>query len=145
MKSCVFFLGLAAALLSSPVGAQTRRPATPPPAPAQRQATPTSTQPQAVPAPSGTPMPVRATARGLTAVCAENQGACLTYVMGAVDAYVGTTVVNFGRAYVCIPPQVTNQQIANVAVAFMRAHPEMQDMNAALVVIQGVSSSYPCR
>lgn len=90
-------------------------------------------------------MPVRATARALLGICNENQGACLTYVMGAVDAYVGTSIVNFGRAYVCIPPQVTNQQIANVAVAYLRTHPEMLDVNAALVVVQGVSASYPCR
>jgi hypothetical protein len=90
-------------------------------------------------------MPIRASARALTAICAENQGACLTYVMGAIDAYVGTSVVNFGRAYICIPPQVTNQQITNIAIAYLRAHPEMQDVNAALVVIQGVSVSYPCR
>jgi hypothetical protein len=135
MRWSAFFLGLA--LLSGPAAAQTRSV----PAPAPRQAAPA----QAQPAPSGTMMPVRATARALTAICNENQGACLTYVMGAIDSYVGTSLVNFGRSYVCIPPQVTNQQVTNVAVAFLRAHPEMQDTNAALVVIQGISVSYPCR
>ena len=137
MRLCAFILGIAA-LLPSPAMAQARRAPAPVPAQAQRQAQP---QPQ----PTGTPMPVRATARSLLAICNENQGACLTYVMGAVDSYVGTSIVNFGRAYVCIPPQVTNQQIANVAVMFLRAHPEMQDTNAALVVVQGISASYPCR
>jgi hypothetical protein len=141
MKWCVLFLGLAT-LSASPAAAQQRRAPVPAPAPAPRQVAPAPQQPQQ---PTGTPMPVRATARNLTAICSENQAACLAYVVGAVDAYVGTSVVNFGRAYVCIPQQVTNQQIANVAVAFMRAHPELQDMNAALVVIQGVSTSYPCR
>ena len=129
MRLYALLLGLAALLPGSAV-AQPRRA----PAPAAAQ-----------PAPTGTPMVVRATARSLTAICNENQGACIAYVTGAVDAYVGTSLVNFGRAYVCVPPQVTNQQITNVAVAFLRAHPEMQDMNAALVVIQGVSASYPCR
>ena len=131
MRLSAFLLGLAA-LLPGTALAQPRR------APA-----PAAAQPQ--PAPTGTPMVVRATARLLGAICNENQGACIAYVTGAVDAYVGTSLVNFGRAYVCVPPQVTNQQITNVAVAFLRAHPELQDMNAALVVIQGVSASYPCR
>jgi hypothetical protein len=126
MRWSVFLLALAAAL-PGPTFAQARR------------------APTAAPAPTGTPMPVRATARALGAICNENQGACIAYVTGAVDAYVGTSLVNFGRAYVCVPPQVTNQQITNVAIVFLRAHPEMQDMNAALVVVQGVSASYPCR
>jgi hypothetical protein len=136
MKLSALLFGLAA-LLCAPAAAQARGAA-----PAPHQA---ATAPPQAPAPTGTPMQVRATARALTAICNENEVACLAYVTGAVDAYVGTSVVNFGRAYVCIPPQVTNRQIANVAVAFLRAHPEMQDMNAALVVVQGISVSFPCR
>jgi hypothetical protein len=138
MKLSMFILGLAA-LASGPATAQTRRA----PAPTVSQAP--AVQPKPAPVPTGTPMPVRATARALLGICNENQGACLTYVMGAVDSYVGTSIVNFGRAYVCIPPQVTNQQIANVAVAYLRTHPQMLDVNAALVVVQGISASYPCR
>jgi hypothetical protein len=139
MRWYAFFLGLAA-LLSSPAAAERR---TPPPAPAPRPAAPA--QPQAAPAPAAVSIPVRVTARTLASICNENQGACLTYVLGAIDAHVAASIVNFGRTYICIPPQVTNQQIANVAVAFMRAHPEAQDSNAALVVIRGVTASYPCR
>jgi hypothetical protein len=129
MRLSVLLLGLAA-LLPAAAAAQPHR---------------ATASAAAQPQPTGTPMLVRATARSLGAICNENQGACIAYVTGAVDAYVGTSLVNFGRSYVCVPPQVTNQQITNVAVAFLRAHPEMQDMNAALVVIQGVSASYPCR
>lgn len=136
MKLSVLLVGLAA-LLSASATAQTPR-APNPAAPAPRQATP-------APAATGIPMPVRATVRALLGICNADQGACLTYVMGALDSYVGTSIVNFGRTYVCIPQQVTNQQVANVAVAYLRAHPDMQDMNAALVVVQGVSASYPCR
>jgi hypothetical protein len=139
MKWCAFFLGVDV-LLSSPAAA---RPDAPPPAPAQRQAAPA--QPQATPAPAGVSIPVRLTAKTLTSICNENQGACLTYVLGAVDASVAASVVNFGRTYICIPPEVTNQQVANVAIAFLRAHPEAQDSSAASVVIQGVTASYPCR
>ncbi|HEX4737885.1 MAG TPA: Rap1a/Tai family immunity protein [Allosphingosinicella sp.] len=140
MKSCLCVLGLAALVATPAAARQTRAPArTPAPAPVQ------APQPAPAPAQSGLAIPVRVTARALLGVCSENQGACLTYVLGAVDSYVASSVVNFGRPYLCFPPQVTNQQIANVAVAYMRAHPEAQDSNAGLVVIQGVATSFPCR
>ena len=141
MRLCLCVLGLAA-LFAAPAGAAQKRAPAHAPTPVQ-QPTPQAA-PTAAPAP-GLAMPVRVTARALLAICQENQGACLTYVLGAVDSYVASSVVNFGRPYLCFPPQVTNQQIANVAVAYMRAHPEAQDSNAGLVVIQGVATSYPCR
>jgi hypothetical protein len=144
MRVFACFLGLAA-VASGPAVAQ-QRPA-PPVQPRLQQPAPAPVQPGPVrlaPAPAGPVMPIRMTARSLTAICNENQGACLTYVLGAVDAFDAASVVNFGRVYICLPPQVTNQQIANVAIAFLRAHPEAQDANAGLVVIQGVRASYPC-
>src|SRR3954464_6399936 len=83
MRLSALLLGVAV-LVATPAIAQPRR------APA-----PASAQPQ--PVPTGTPMAVRATARSLGAICNENQGACIAYVTGAVDAYVGTSLVNFGR------------------------------------------------
>jgi hypothetical protein len=77
-------------------------------------------------------------------VCNENGAACLTYVLGVVDSYVATTVASFGKPRLCFPPQVNNQQIANVAIAYVRAHPEQQNLNAAMPVILGVQAAFPC-
>ena len=135
MKAHVVGLALAA-LLASPAGAQR---STPPqrlaPAPAPLQATP---------APMPTTVPTRLTAKGLGTVCNQNEGACLTYVMGAIDAFVATSVINYGRTDLCFPAQVTNMQIASVAISYVRAHPEAQDRNAAIVVLQGLRASFPC-
>ena len=129
MRACAFLLALAA-LTAGPAGAQRLAPA---PAPIR-----------ATPAPPPTTVPTRLTAKGLTTICSQNEGACLTYVLGAIDAFVATSVVNYGGTDLCFPAQVTNLQIATVAIAYVRAHPEAQDRNAALVVLQGVRVSFPC-
>src|ERR1700684_2469408 len=105
MRWSACFLGLAA-FAPGPAVAQAR-------APAQTQ--PQIQRPAPAPAQQAIGMPTRITAGSLAVICGQNQPACLTYVLGAVDAFQASTVVNFGRAYVCFPPQVTNQQIANVA------------------------------
>ena len=132
MRLCALILACAA-LLAGPAAAQPRAPA---PAPVRSAPVPIQQQVQII--------PTRLNAKGLTAICAQNDGACLTYVLGAVDAFVATDVVNFNRIDICFPPQVTNLQIASVAVAYVRAHPEAQDRNAAMVVLQGVRASFPC-
>ena len=119
-----------AALLASPAGAQRLAPAPVPVSP--------------TPAPMPSTVPTRLTAKGLATICNQNEGACLTYVLGAIDAFVATSVVNYGRTDLCFPAQATNLQIAGVAIAYVRAHPEAQDRNAAMVVLQGVRASFPC-
>ena len=89
-------------------------------------------------------LPTRVTARALDAICRENQAACLLYVMGAIDGVVAATIVGSGRNPLCIPGQVTNQQISHAAVRHIRAHPEEANSNAATVVIVALREAYPC-
>ena len=135
MRACPCFLAFAV-LLAGPAIAQRPAPPRLAPPPAPLQATPT---------PMPSTVPTRLTAKGLAAVCNQNEGACLTYVLGAIDAFVATSIINYGRTDLCFPAQVTNLQIAGVAIAYVRAHPEAQDRNAAIVVLQGVRASFPCR
>src|SRR3954469_23405605 len=133
MRACACFV--AALLLAGPAAAQRPAPPrlAPPPAPLQ-----------ATPAPMPSTVPTRLPAKGLGAICNQNDGACLTYVLGAIDAFVATSIINYGRTDLCFPAQVTNLQIAGVAIAYVRAHPEAQDRNAAVVVLQGLRASFPC-
>lgn len=134
MRSCAFTLALAV-VLGSPAQAQRPAPQRMAPAPAPLQTNPT---------PMPSTVPTRLTAKGLDTLCNQNQGACLTYVMGALDAFVATSIINYGRTDLCIPGPVTNMQIANVAISFVRVHPEAQERNAAVVVLQGLRASFPC-
>jgi hypothetical protein len=143
MKLYLCVLGFAILCAAPAVATQTRVPPRVP-ATVQRQAPPLA---QAQPPAQAQPVryPTRVTAKALSAVCSENNAACLTYVLGVVDAYVATTIASFGQSHLCFPPQVSNQQIANVAIAYLHAHPEQQDANAATAVILGIQAAYPCR
>jgi hypothetical protein len=89
-------------------------------------------------------VPTRVTAKTLTALCGQDRSACLTYVLGAADAFA-SALVAAGRPQVfCVPRGTTNDQIAQTAVRYLRAHPEEQNSNAALVVLAGLKAGFPC-
>jgi hypothetical protein len=91
------------------------------------------------------PVPARATAGTITRVCNENQAACLTYVVGSLDAFFATMTA-FGRPpTICIPPAVNNNQLMQVGLAYLRAHPEVANANGAEIVIAAIHRAYPCQ
>ncbi|HEX9965730.1 MAG TPA: Rap1a/Tai family immunity protein [Allosphingosinicella sp.] len=126
--------GLAAVLLAGSAQAQ---PAQRPPAQAQR--------PQAqAQRPAAPAVPTRVTARTLTTLCGQDRNACLTYVLGAADAF-SSALVAAGRPQVfCFPRGTTNDQIAQRVVAYLRARPQEGGNNAALVILAGLTASFPC-
>jgi hypothetical protein len=127
---------LAALLAAATAQAQQPAPRLPAPAP-QRPAA----QAQRTAAPA---VPTRVTARTLTGLCGQDRSACLTYVLGSVDAFA-SALVAAGRPQVfCFPKGTTNDQIAQSAVAYLRAHPEEGGNNAALVILAGMGTRYPC-
>ena len=128
---------VAAILLAGTVQAQAPGPAQRPPAQAQRP--PAQAQRPAAPA-----VPTRVTARTLTTLCGQDRSACLTYVLGATDALAGALVAAGRPQVFCFPRGTTNDQIAQSVVRHLRAHPEEGGNNAALVILAGLQSSYPC-
>lgn len=123
---------LAGAAQAQPAQRQAQRP------PAQAQA---PAQPQRPAAPA---VPTRVTARTLTGLCGQDRNACLTYVLGAADAF-SSALVAAGRPQVfCFPRGTTNDQIAQSVVRYLRARPQEGGNNAGLVVLAGLTSAYPC-
>jgi hypothetical protein len=89
-------------------------------------------------------VPTRVTAATLTALCGQDRSGCLTYVLGAADAF-SSALVAAGRPQVfCFPRGTTNDQIAQSAVRYLRANPQEGGNNAGLVILAGLSSAYPC-
>lgn len=129
---------MAALMLGGISQAQQPRQAQRPPAQAQR--------PQAQsPRPAVPAVPTRVTARTLTTICGQDRGACLTYVLGAADAYA-SALVAAGRPQVfCFPRGTTNDQIAQSALRYLRANPQEGGNNAGLVILAGLGAAYPCR
>jgi len=112
--------------------------------PAPRQAQRPPAQAQRPPAPSAVRVPTRVTAATLTTICAQDRNACLTYVLGATDAFA-SALVAAGRPQVfCFPAGTTNEQIAQSVVRHLRANPQEGGSNAGLVILAGLTRSYPC-
>src|SRR4051794_22339704 len=99
----------------------------------------------AMAAPVGSaPMPTRVTGKALAALCDADRNACIGYVVGAVDAFVATQIMHRGPVTFCPPAGVTNQQLAEGALAAIRSRPDLGDNNAARVVIVALVAAYPC-
>jgi hypothetical protein len=128
---------IAAILLAGTAQAQQPRQAQRPPAQAQRPAA----QAQRPAAPQ---VPTRVTARTLTTLCGQDRSACLTYVLGAADAFASALVAAGRPQAFCFPKGTTNDQIAQLVVRYLRAHPEEGGSNAGLVILAGLTSTYPC-
>ncbi|MEA3033544.1 MAG: Rap1a immunity protein [Sphingomonadales bacterium] len=90
------------------------------------------------------PLPTRVTGKALAALCDADRNACIGYVVGAVDAFVATQIMHRGPVTFCLPAGVTNQQLAEVALVAIRSRPDLQDNNAATVVIVALVAAYPC-
>ena len=113
--------------------------------PPQRQAPRQGAQAPRPAAPAAAPrVPTRVTARTLATICGEDRNACLTYVLGAADAFASALVAAGRPQAFCFPAGTTNDQIAQSAVRHLRAHPEEGGTNAGLVVLAGLSATYPC-
>lgn len=95
--------------------------------------------------PQGPSVPTRVTAEALSRLCAQDRSACLGYVIGATDAWAGALVAAGRPQAFCVPAGTTNNQIAEAAVAFVRAHPEEAANNAGIVVFNALITSYPCK
>lgn len=117
------------------------------PAPGQAQRPPAQAQRPPAPrptAPAAPRVPTRVTARTLTALCGQDRNACLTYVLGAADAFASALVASGRPQVFCFPAGTTNDQIAQSAVRYLRARPEEGGNNAGLVVLAGLTAAYPC-
>jgi hypothetical protein len=114
------------------------------PGPRQGQRPAAQAQRPPAQAPAAPAVPTRLTARTVTALCGQDRSACLTYVLGSVDAF-SSALVAAGRPQVfCFPRGTTNDQIAQRVVAYLRSRPQEGGNNAALVILAGLTASFPC-
>lgn len=87
-------------------------------------------------------VPTRVTSGALAALCAQNSGACLTYILGVID---GAVLLSGERALFCLPAGLSNEQVADTAVRYVRSRPPQENANGASVVLTGLAATYPCR
>jgi len=72
------------------------------------------------------------------------QSFCLGYLEGVTDlnAMHGSVLPVNQRS--CAPENVTNGQIRDVAVKYLKDHPEERHMLAAILIVKGMAEAFPC-
>ena len=67
-----------------------------------------------------------------------NEKYCLAYAVGATDAFAWD-----GK--VCPPRQVTEQQVRDIVVGYLRDHPELRHYSAPSIASRALEEAFPCK
>jgi len=72
------------------------------------------------------------------------QGLCDGYITGAsdIESMEGSAFPDRRRS--CTPNTVTNGQMTDVVVKYLKDHPEERHMLAAVLVVEAVTKAFPC-
>jgi hypothetical protein len=83
----------------------------------------------------------------LFTLCNNNSLVCLGYAAAISDAMSSTQEDGGSIAgwRACEPVAVTQGQVRDVTVAFLRAHPEIRHLAAASLVAKALAEAWPCR
>jgi hypothetical protein len=80
--------------------------------------------------------------RLLTLCTSRDAAGCDAYLSGIADAI---TVQGRAAAAACIPGEVTGTQLREVAVKYIRAHPERLQEKAGHLAVEAFARAFPCK
>jgi Rap1a immunity proteins len=75
---------------------------------------------------------------------ATSQSLCNGYVAGVVDA-VGVFEAIGVTKITCVVSNASNEQVEQIVVQYLTAHPEIRHLGAAGVVVQALQKAFPCK
>lgn len=83
------------------------------------------------------------TGRWLLEACRGDNGDigkafCLGYAMGLAD-------LMYGQEKICMPPDVSSERIRLEVEGYLKGHPEKLHQHPALLVIEALGATFPCR
>lgn len=88
-----------------------------------------------------------ATGNNLYEACTGTQGTaqlgCTGYIMGVADTLYALPSYT-GKAVVCLPDGYDLQQVKDVVVKYLGAHPEDRAKSASVLVISALLVAFPC-
>ncbi len=77
---------------------------------------------------------------------------CTGYILGVVDGYAVTEAaekarIHFSSSLICLPKTgfMPTPQLVRIVVKFLRGNPERLSEPAALLVLQAMQESFPCK
>ena len=86
---------------------------------------------------------------GLYGVCSTpqlgEQGYCLGYVVGTLDTLFDAQEKGTMPQLVCVPGNVSGNQVRDVVVNYLAGHPEQRHFAASSLVLRALSMAFPCK
>ena len=73
-----------------------------------------------------------------------NWGFCRGYVIGTIDALIAQPAIERTKPTFCTPERATVGQMADVAISYMKEHPEERANGAASIVWVAMMTAFPC-
>ena len=73
------------------------------------------------------------------------QAFCLGYVTGASDVDGAEGAAFPERRRSCVPDSVSNGQLKDVVVKYLKDNPEERHILAAILVVKSVAKAFPCK
>lgn len=74
----------------------------------------------------------------------ESLNTCMGYLAGVADAEDAAPSWRMEKPLFCLPRATSANDLRQVIVAHFRAHPEEEDLNAAIVVGNAFVEAFPC-
>jgi hypothetical protein len=72
------------------------------------------------------------------------QGWCIDYAQGLADGLMVWQILSPDTARACIAPEIAASQLREVAVRYLRAHPEKRHQSAGIVLANAFVEAWPC-
>ncbi len=69
---------------------------------------------------------------------------CLGYLTGVIDSDAAAPSWRLAKSLFCVPRGVSANQLRDTFLSYLRAHPEEEDLNAAILVGNAFISAFPC-
>jgi hypothetical protein len=74
---------------------------------------------------------------------ANSQSFCNGYLAGVADALGVFNAMGVGKI-ACLQPNTPNDQVKDIVVQYLTAHPEKRDLDAAGEALIALQAAYPC-
>jgi len=89
-----------------------------------------------------------ATGNDVFSFCSDSPAAaqfyCLGYMVGVADAFASVRVLGVSKPF-CIPNNVTREQVRDVVMQYLTAHPESRHYDGAGEALWALEAAFPCQ
>ncbi|NYT36641.1 hypothetical protein ERD78_07140 [Allopusillimonas soli] len=65
---------------------------------------------------------------------------CMGYVVGSLETWYTSNTARF-----CIPENVTQGQLTDITIKYLKNNPESRNLEASLFVASAISEAFPCQ